>query len=104
MVKFLIIVIILAAAVGGLWYTGWLTKLTAMVGLTQAPAQQMATTTPQTNEQPVAKNDLPTSQSDASDAALAQDAAAIDVQMQAMASDSTDTSAGLNDKPVTQEY
>ncbi len=110
MYKFLIIAVVLLAAVGGLWYTGWLTKLVPMIPMMKsakvpevpAPA---ATTTAQTEQKPPAPiNDLPTATDDASDQALVQDAAAIDTQISELTTDNANAASSLSDKPVTQEY
>jgi hypothetical protein len=110
MFKFLATVIVLLAAIGAVWYTGWLTKWVPSIpspdSLFSSKAPVTATTTQQTptEQQPAAVNDLPTSQTDASDQALAQDSAALDVQMEALTTDSANAQGSLNDKPVTQEY
>ena len=76
MFKFLITVVVLAALIGGLWWSGWLTKIITMVSI-PAPAltQNAATTTPVAKQQ-TPPNDLPTAPNDASDGALAQDSTA----------------------------
>lgn len=109
MFKLLITIVVIAAIAGGLWYTGWLSKILPMIPMmhSQAPApEQAATTTSQTPvaQAPAPVNDLPTAANDASDQALVQDTAAIDAQMQGLGSDNTSSSGSLNDKPVSQEY
>ena len=104
MVKFLISIVVIAAVIGGLWWSGWLGKLGEMLPFDfMKPAAETATTTPQVAEEQVI-NDLPTAANDASDQALEEDAAAIDVQMQALVSESADADASLSDKSVSQEY
>jgi cytoskeletal protein RodZ len=95
-----IIGIALVVIVGiGVWWSGVLGSL-----MPSAPVvQQQATTTPQQNQQqPV--SDLPTQTSDTSDSAMAQDAAAVDAQLQSLSSDSASIGTSLNDKPVSQEF
>ncbi len=107
MFKFLITIVVLLVIVGALWWTGLLSQWVPGVPKPEAfMSAPVATTTPQTTTQtqPQATNDLPTQSNDASDAALTKDGAALDVQMEAMASDSTAAQNSLNDKPVTQEY
>jgi len=98
--KAIIALLVIAAAGAALWWSGWLNSIGIM-----APQQQStATTTPQQTQQQQAVNDLPTPANDASDAAIQQDLAAFDVQMQATAGDVNQVDQGLNDKPVAQEY
>jgi hypothetical protein len=105
MIKFLITVVVLAALVGGLWWSGWLNKIIAMIPMQTPVATETATTTPPVaNTQQTPPNDLPTATNDASDSALAQDSAALDAQIKNLGTDSANSSASLSDKPVTQEY
>ena len=90
-----IIVIILAAA--ALWWSGWL-----KMGST-GPTSQTATSTPQTQTAPQPENGM-SATNDASNAALMQDAAAIDAQIQGLGTDSANVDSSLNDKPVSQSY
>lgn len=103
MFKLLITIVVIAALGAGLWYSGYLTKIIDMIPLPQAATT--ATTTPQTSGVAQApQSDLPTSETDASDAALAQDSAAIDVQMQGLSSDSASAQSSMSDTPVSQGY
>ncbi len=86
----------------GLGYWAW---QSGMFGKSAQPAQpqeqQQAPTAPQAQ---APKSGLPTADNDASDAAIAQDAAAVDGQVQALGTDSTAIDTSLNDKTVTQSY
>lgn len=109
MFKFIIAIVVLLAALGGLWYTGWLSKIIPMIpSMKAAPAAQApaATTTPVVakEEPPAPVSDLPTADNDASDQALVQDMAAIDVQIKGLGTDTADSASSINDKQVTQEY
>jgi cell division septation protein DedD len=109
MFKFFATIVVLVVAGAALWWTGWLTKFVPFIPLpsqimkSQPSVDTTAQTTP-SDQQPTAVNDLPTATNDASDQALARDAAAIDVQMGALVTDSANAQNSLNDKPVTQEY
>ncbi len=89
------IILVLVLLVIGAWYTGLFSAF-------MPQAEETATTTPQVAQQP--QNDLPTGMGDTSDSAILQDSAAVDAQIQALASDSAGIDESLNDKPVTQEY
>ena len=109
MFKFIVTIVVLLVVVGGLWWSGllsqWLPSVPKPEAFMGGPAATTTAQTPTpTPQQQQAVNDLPTQPNDASDSALAKDAAALDVQMEAMASDSTAAQNSLNDKPVTQEY
>jgi len=109
MFKFLVVIVVLVVAAGALWYTGllsqWVPSIPTVASLT---APKTSTTTPevpaQQQQQQQAVNDLPTDTTDASDAALVKDEAAIDAQMTALNTDSANAQASTNDKAVTQEY
>lgn len=109
MFKFLVTVVVLLAAIGAVWYSGYLTKWVPSIpspeSVFSSETPTTATTTQQTpTQQQQAVNDLPTATNDASDDALAKDSAALDVQMEALTTDSNNAQGSLNDKPVTQEY
>jgi hypothetical protein len=109
MFKFIIGLVVLIVAVGAIWYTGWLSKwVPGVPTVSQLMSPQAATTTPETTntqaQQPQAVNDLSTSPSDASDAALVKDSASLDAELQALSTDSTNAQNSTSDKPVTQEY
>lgn len=89
----------------GLWWSGIISSL---MPSTPTPIET-ATTTANQNQQaaqtpPAPINDLPTQVNDASDAAIVQDSAALDMQLQSLTSDSANIDSSLNDKPVTQEF
>lgn len=91
--------VVIVIIVGGGW---WLWKSGALSGLKPAtPASQTsaAANAPQGNP-----SGLPTGQNDTSDAAMAQDTAAIDAQLTALAIDSTNVKNSSTDKTVTQTY
>lgn len=98
--KVLIGIVLLAIAGAGLWWSGLLNDY--LPGR-QAPAPaEQATTTPQQQAQPV--SDLPTDTGDSSDAAVVQDSAAVDAQLQGLSSDESSADSSLNDKPTAQEF
>ncbi len=97
---------LIVVAGGGwlLWYSGWITALTgpktASNTVTPPP---VATTTPPAAPapQPVNMNGMSDAK-DASDAALVQDTAAIDTQLQGLTTDSASLDAAITDKPLPQ--
>ncbi len=100
-VKSILVLLVIIGAGAALWWSGWLNN----IGIPMPSTQNNATTTPeQTQQQQQAVNDLPTAANDASDQAIQRDIAALDVQIQAAASDETQIDQGMNDKPVAQEY
>lgn len=100
-IKSILVIIVIAGAGAALWWSGWLNN----IGLMLPTQQEAAAVTPQqTQQEPTAVNDLPTAATDASESALQQDVAALDVQIQATAGDVSQVDQGLNDKSVTQEY
>lgn len=89
-----IVALIVVAAVGWLvWWSGILNKKSE----TALPNQNASATS--TEEVP--QNGMSKS-NDASDAAVAQDTAAIDAQLSAYASDSSSVDSSMNDKAVSQ--
>jgi cytoskeletal protein RodZ len=94
--KWIFAIIIIVAAGLALWKSGWLN-----LGSTPAPApaQTQATSTPQAQ---APQSDLPTASTDTSDAAITEDTAAIDVQMQGLTTDTSAVTASMNDKQITQ--
>jgi cytoskeletal protein RodZ len=104
MVKWIIGIVVVVAAVGGLWWSG---ILSSILSPGTAKTADQATTTPQQQQQqqtPAPTNDLPTATTDTSNEALVQDTTAIDGQMQGLGSDSSSIDSSLNDKPVSQEF
>ncbi len=110
MFKFIVTIVVLLIAGAALWWTGLLSQWVPSIPTYSALMGTNATTTEQTpqtptnntEQQPV--NDLPTATNDASDDALAKDAAAMDAELTVLAGDSASAQNSLNDKPVTQEY
>jgi uncharacterized iron-regulated membrane protein len=96
MAKWIIGIIVVALIAAGLYYSGVFGKLSMAPA---APATQTATTTQQTPQQPQPENGMAAT-NDASDAAITQDAAAVDAQMQGLSSDSANVDSSLNDKSV----
>ncbi len=101
MMKWIIGLLLVVALAAGVWWSGVLEPYMPGGG-----AQQMATTTPETPTPQATQpqSDLPTAGSDTTDAALTQDLAAVDAEIQALVSDAAALDSGLNDKPVTQEF
>lgn len=94
-IKSIIAIIVLGAVGFGVWKSGILTTTTP-----EPVAEQQATTTPKVQEPQYGMS----ATNDASDQALAQDSAALDVQIQAMQTDAANTDASLNDKQLPQSY
>ncbi len=101
MAKWIIGIIVVALLGGALWYSG---MLNSFMTPTQTPTTtpEVATTTPQAAA-PQPENGMAAT-NDASDAALTQDAAAVDSHMQALTTDSANVDSSMNDKAVTQSY
>ncbi len=102
MAKWIIGIIIILLLGAALWYSGLLNSLGMMSSQTPTSTPEMATTTPQAAA-PQPENGMAAT-NDASDAALAQDTAAIDAQMQGLTTDSANVDSSLNDKQTTQSY
>ena len=83
-----------------LWWSG---VFSSFMSGKPAPEEQ-ATTTPQQTQSPAPVSDLPTQNNDASDAAMVQDTAAVDLQLKSLSTDAANVDASINDKPVTQEF
>lgn len=94
--KWFIGIVVIALAAAGLWWSGWLGKMIPSPTATSTPQSQTPTTTPQVQ----APLNGMSANEDASDAALIQDVAAIDAQMQAYTTDSAEVDSSLNDKSV----
>lgn len=90
--KWVVGIAILAILAWLLWWSGWLAKPA------QAPTQQQSAASAQ------APNNGMSAPSDTSDAALSQDGAAVDAQMQALQGDSANVDTSLNDQPIEQAY
>ncbi|HEV8677362.1 MAG TPA: hypothetical protein VN701_00805 [Candidatus Paceibacterota bacterium] len=110
MFKFIAVIVVIVVAAAALWYTGLLSSWVPSIPSYQqmmSPATttpQTATTTQQAQTQPQAVNDLPTQPNDASDDAIAKDAASIDAQMSALSTDDANAQNSTNDTPVSQDY
>src|SRR4051812_32986373 len=94
MAKWIIGIIVVALAAGGLWYSGVLAQF-GMMSTPTATTTPVAATTTQAVAQP--ENGM-SATNDASDAALAQDATAIDAQMAGLSQDSANVDSSMNDK------
>lgn len=92
-IKWGLAVIVVAALAWLLWWSGWLTNKqgSPMTG------NQNATSTQETA--PI--NGMSAS-NDASDQAIAQDSAAIDAQLSAYTTDTSDVDSSMNDKQISQ--
>jgi|GEM_PF-1108610 hypothetical protein len=97
MAKWIIGIIVVVALGAGLWYSGVLNTLMTPPVATPATTGQATTTNQQAAAQP--ENGM-SANNDASDAAIAQDTAAIDAQMQGLTTDSANVDTSLNDKSV----
>lgn len=96
MAKWIIGIVVVVIIGAGLWYSGvFKTFMTP-----SAPAQQTATTTPATQQAAAQPENGMSANNDASDAAITQDTAAIDAQMQGLNSDSANVDSSLNDQSV----
>lgn len=102
MMKWIIGLLVVVAAGAALWWSGWL----GVFGTTPTPVpqDQQAAAAPTQQATPTPQNDLPTALSDASDAALAQDWVAINIQLQKLSSDGATIDQSLNDKPGAQAF
>ena len=100
MAKWIIGIIVVALVAGAVWYSGALNKFMQPTAM-----QETATTTPATTTQaaPQPENGM-AANNDASDAALTQDTAAVDAQMQGLTTDNSNVDSSLSDKEVTQSY
>ena len=92
MMKWIIGIVVVVLAGAALWWSGWLGNMTP---------SQTATTTPQAAQpQAQAPTNGMSASNDTSDAAMAQDAAAIDAQMQGLTQDTSSVDTSLSDKSV----
>jgi hypothetical protein len=103
--KVLIVLVLIAIAAGGLWWSGLLKDYLPPMSFFSKTAMQPETPAPQPEaEAPAQQNDLPTSQGDTSDAAIMQDSAAVDTEFQALSGDESGADDSINDKPGAQEF
>jgi len=100
MAKWIIGIIVVVLLGGALWYSGWLGNKSMMQPST-TPTSTAQTTQPQAVAQP--ENGMAAT-NDTSDAALTQDTAAIDAQMQGLNSDSANIDSSMSDKETAQSY
>jgi len=97
MAKWIIGIIVAALIIGALWYSGVLKTMMTPPSPTSTATTTPATAQPQAAAQP--ENGM-SATNDASDAALSQDTAAIDAQMQGLTTDSANIDSSLSDKSV----
>jgi uncharacterized protein (UPF0333 family) len=95
--KVIIGVIVVLVIAGGAYY--WYSH---MQSESSAAMTASSTTAMMTGSAAAANNPLPSGTS-TSDSSLNQDTAAIDAQMNGLDSDNTQTSASMNDQPVSQQ-
>lgn len=104
MAKWIIGIVVIIIAAAALWWSGWLGNS----HMAPATPAQTATTTAQQQAQnqqsAVEQQNGMSANNDASDAAITQDTAAIDAQMQGLSQDNSNVNSSLNDQPVTQSY
>jgi hypothetical protein len=96
MMKWIIGIVVVALAAAALWWSGWLGTMTP----SQTPTTTNTATTTQQTPQAQAPTNGMSANTDASDAAIGQDAAAVDAQMQGLTTDSTQVDSSLSDKSV----
>jgi predicted MFS family arabinose efflux permease len=96
-IKWLIALIAVGIIAWLVWWSGWI-SLPQKTG--DATPTQTATTTDQATQQPPQNMMGMAAANDASDAAMTQDTAAIDTQMQGLTQDSTQVDSSLNDKQI----
>lgn len=92
-IKWIFIVLIIGALGWLVWWSGWLGAAPVATPIEPAP---LAAPEQNTNGMSPA--------SDTSDAGLAQDTTAVDVQMQALISDSANVDSSMDDKQTPQDY
>ena len=97
MAKWIIGIVVVIIIGAGLWYSGVLGTLMTPPAAPATNSGQATTTNQQAAAQP--ENGM-SANNDASDAAITQDTAAIDAQMQSVTTDSANVDTSLNDKSV----
>jgi len=97
-IKWVIAIVVVAGGAWLLWWSGWLNNMQP------TPAEQTGAATQATSNQPAPTLNGMSAANDSSDAALAQDTAAVDAQMQGLVSDSSGVDASVNDKATAQAY
>lgn len=93
--KWIVALVIIVLIGGGAWW-----YLRGTPSPQTATTQQQATTTAQTPP----PTDGMSAANDASDAAIEQDTAAVDAQMQGLSTDSANVNSSLNDQPGSVTY
>lgn len=94
-IKWILAILILAALGWLVWWSGWL-------GATPPPAPPAEPISAAPNT-PEITNGM-SAPSDTSDEAIAQDTAAVELQMQGLTNDSTQVTGSMSDKPGSQDY
>ncbi len=97
-IKWVVALIVIGGGAWLLWWSGWLNKVQP------APTTQSGAATEATSNTPPPTLNGMSAANDSSDAAIAQDTAAVDTQMQGLASDSVGVDASVNDKATAQAY
>ena len=92
--RWIIAVIVIAILAWLLWWSGWLGA--------KKPVMNPSATNTQASSTPPAPTNGMSASNDASDAAIAQDSAAIDTQMQGFTTDNNNVDSSMNDKQVSQ--
>ena len=96
-IKIIVWVVVVVVVIGGgwgLWNSG------AFKGLMPAPASTADQTGTVVNAPAANPSGLPTGQNDTTDAAMAQDVAAVDAQLAGVAQDSANVKNSASDKPL----
>ena len=94
-IKWILAIIVITAIGWLIWWSGWLGAAPV-----PPPAPEPISAAPNTPEM---TNGM-SSPTDTSDEAIAQDTAAVELQMQGLSNDSAQMANGMNDKPVAQDY
>jgi hypothetical protein len=99
-IKWVVGIVVVIVLAGVAWKMGLINKMSQPTAMsTSTPEMVVATSTTQANT-----TGLPTDANDSSDAAMAQDSAAIDAQMQGMTTDQASLDQSMSDKPISQAY
>ena len=95
--------VVLVGAAWLLWWSGWL-NMGAKDQQAAVATSSNATTTEATSTPAVQPLNGMSAANDTSDAAVAQDALALDAQLAGLTKDGSQVAASLSDKPITQSY
>ncbi len=101
-IKILIVVVVLAGGASLVMWSGVLKPKPVVT--TAPPVQPVTAPAPAPAPQPEMNMNGMAAANDANDAALVQDMAAIDTQIQGLTTDSASVDSSLNDKPMSQAY